>query len=184
MGRVARQAREELYNKGSTLMPLKISANQAPGLARLAILSSLATLVLVNGVGCPGAAPGGGYGGGGGGGGPIDNGPVSFAEDIQPVLLNACTSCHSPGGSAFEGSGIPMDLTQGNAYDAIVGKFSVQNPALTLVVPGDAENSLLYQKVSSNTPPVGVRMPRLLPQLEQDEIDLIERWINEGALDN
>jgi len=160
----------------NTRMQLKKLTHQTKGPAPSAILASLAMFLLVCGSACQMTPPSDGNP-------PPDTGPVSFADDIQPVLSTACTGCHSPGGSAML-AGIPQDLTAGNAYEAIVGRLSVQDPTWTLVVPGDAENSLLYQKVSSNTPPVGVRMPRFAPRLSQSAISLIERWINEGALDN
>ncbi len=114
---------------------------------------------------------------------PPRGGTVSFEQDLVPLLRTACTGCHSPGGSAAI-SGIPMILTADQAYDAIVAQPSVQDPAWTLVVPGDAESSLLYLKVSSDTPPVGVRMPRFSPVLSATQIGLIRDWIDQGALNN
>lgn len=112
-----------------------------------------------------------------------DNEPVSFADDIQPLLTDQCIVCHQPGGIAFL-EGIDQDLREGNAYDALINQPSDQDASLTLVIPGDAENSLLFQKVNSTNPPVGVRMPRFLPPLTAAQIDRIRRWIDEGALEN
>lgn len=120
---------------------------------------------------------------GGGNDNGADGSPVSFADDVQPLLTSRCISCHQPGGVAL-GEGISMDLRAGSAYDAIINQPSDQDESLTLVIPGDAENSLLYLKVSSNTPPVGVRMPWFQLPLSAAQIDLIRRWIDEGALDN
>ena len=114
---------------------------------------------------------------------PQGDGTVSFATQIQPILVTNCSGCHSPGGSAVL-AGIPMHLTEGEAYDAIVNQPSVQDATWTRVVPGDSANSLVYLKVSSNNPPVGVRMPRFTPPLSSTEIGLIRDWIDQGALNN
>lgn len=115
--------------------------------------------------------------------GTFDVGGVSFSKDIQPLLTMCCVDCHSPGGEA-EIQGIPQDLREGNAYAAIVNQSSAQDEAWTLVVPSNPESSLLYLKVSSDEPPVGVRMPNDRDPLPDDQIDLIRRWISEGAENN
>jgi hypothetical protein len=115
---------------------------------------------------------------------PPSDGTVSFATQVEPILVNSCSGCHSPGGAAFVDNGIPMNLTEGQAYDAIVNQLSVQNASWTIVVPGDSASSLLYLKVSMDTPPVGVRMPRFTPPLSGTEQGLIRDWIDQGALNN
>ena len=115
---------------------------------------------------------------------PGRGGTVSFATQIQPILVNNCSGCHSPGGSAVMDHGIAMNLTAGRAYDSIVNQTSVQNPTWTIVAPGDSASSLLYLKVSSDDPPVGVRMPRFTHPLSGSEIGLIRDWIDQGALNN
>lgn len=120
---------------------------------------------------------------GGGNDNGTDSDPVSFADDVQPILTNQCIVCHQPGGIAFA-DGINQDLRADSAYDAIVNQPSDRDASLTLVVPGDAENSFLFQKVSSDTPLIGVRMPQFQLPLSAAQIDMIHRWIDEGALDN
>lgn len=108
---------------------------------------------------------------------------VSYAQDVQPILTMACAGCHSPGGAA-DLQLIPMYLREGESYAAIVNQPSVQLDDVVLVVPGDSASSLLYVKVSSDDPPIGMRMPRYAPVLTEDEIALIREWIDQGALDN
>ena len=116
-------------------------------------------------------------------GDPGDGDPVSFSGRIQPIFTTACAGCHSEGGLA-DLSGIALRLTADVSYSLLVSQQSVQRPDLTLVVPGDPDSSLLFLKISSDTPPVGARMPRSAPPLSQLEIDLIRDWIDEGALNN
>lgn len=109
---------------------------------------------------------------------------TSFSQDVQPIFSARCTSCHRPGSPTNTIVGIPMVLTAGAAYDAIVERPSSQRPDLTLVVPGDAQSSLLWLKVSSNNPPVGSTMPLIGPRLTSAELAVVRDWIDQGALDN
>lgn len=108
---------------------------------------------------------------------------ISFAREVQPILAVNCAGCHSPGGAA-DLDGILLTLTGDVAYDMLINQPSVQDPAFTFVVPGDAESSLLLGKVSSDNPPIGDRMPRFAPPLTAAQIALIRDWINQGAKDN
>jgi hypothetical protein len=82
-----------------------------------------------------------------------------------------------------------LDMTtQANAYANLVNQ-----PAAgvacggkgTRVVPGNADQSVMYLKVSLDAPsPCGNKMPDLLPALAQSEADGIEAWINAGAQNN
>ena len=109
--------------------------------------------------------------------------PVSFSQDVQPIITTACAGCHSPGGLA-DLFGVEMFLREGEAYDAIVNKTSVFRSDLTLVVPGDSAISLFYLKVASDTTPFGGRMPRSAPVLTDEELATIRDWIDEGAENN
>ncbi len=114
---------------------------------------------------------------------PLPEGPVSFARDILPIFADRCVSCHRPGGIA-DLSGIDLDLRADRAFSSLVNQPSVQRPDLTLVVPDNADASLLYLKVASGNPPVGARMPLIAAPLSAAQIELIRKWINEGAGDN
>jgi hypothetical protein len=113
---------------------------------------------------------------------------VSFADHIQPIFNTHCIRCHVNGGFANQ-SGIPLKLVEGSSYDLLVNQASAQQSDLTLVLPGDAENSLLYLKISQPTPPVGRRMPWDSGRIgstvvSEEEIELIRTWIDEGAYRN
>lgn len=108
---------------------------------------------------------------------------VSFAADIQPIFNAHCTDCHRAGGLA-DISGIALRLVEGVSYDLLVDQPSSQRSDLTLVVPGDAAASLLFLKVSSNTPPVGATMPLNRARLSSTDLGLIRDWIDQGALNN
>jgi hypothetical protein len=104
---------------------------------------------------------------------------VSFASDVQPIFSSRCTSCHS---GAFPSGG--LSLAVGVAYGNIVNVASIQVPALARVLPGDASSSYLYQKITNAPGIVGAPMPFGSFPMPSGEIDTIEDWINQGALNN
>lgn len=95
--------------------------------------------------------------------------PVSFYRDIRPILQEHCQGCHQP---AKRGGGMLLtsfvDMQQGG------------DSGLPAVTAGDAANSLLLQQISGAQP----LMPKDAPPLSPVEIDLIARWIGEGAQDD
>lgn len=114
----------------------------------------------------------------------MDNSKVSFSRDIQPIFNAHCIRCHVTGGFA-NNSGIPLRLIEGVAYGLLVNKTSVQNSNWLLVKPHDPDNSLLYQKISQATPPVGRQMPwDKGTVVSTEEIELVRLWIEEGARNN
>lgn len=108
---------------------------------------------------------------------------VSFSAQIQPIFDNTCTTCHQEGGIA-DLVGIGVRLIEGESFAMLIDQPSTQREDLTLVVPGDSSASLLFIKVSSNSPLVGARMPLIGPPLSSTEIGLIRDWIDQGAPDN
>ena len=105
---------------------------------------------------------------------------VSFSNQIQVIFNANCTSCHISGGIADT----IMHLNAEESFDALVNRPSVQDTSLTRVVPADSSASLLFLKVSSDSPPVGSRMPLGGIPLSQADIALIRDWIDQGAPDN
>lgn len=105
---------------------------------------------------------------------------VSFATQVQPIFTANCavTGCHTP--PTLTGG---MNLTAGAAYNNIVNVQSSQIVMLR-IAPGDTVNSLLFRKITENTPPVGSRMPDGRPPLSATDIATIRDWILSGAPNN
>lgn len=79
-----------------------------------------------------------------------------------------------------------MSLVPANAYDALVDQDSVQSE-LKRVAPGNPEQSYLYHKLVGSHLEAGgegLQMPFAAPPLNDKQIDLVRRWILEGALNN
>lgn len=102
-------------------------------------------------------------------------GPVSFADDLQPVFNSNCVGCHGDGGNAG------LDLRSGRSYANLVGNPATES-GLARIEPGEPENSWLYLKITGQQT-VGDQMPPGSP-LNTDTTDRIRTWIEEGALDN
>ncbi len=98
--------------------------------------------------------------------------------DIQASVFTptcATAGCHS-GSSPPQG----LRLDDGFSFDNLVNVGSNQVPQLFRVAPNDPDNSYLVQKIEG-TAAVGSRMPLGGSALDQDLIDDIRQWIQDGA---
>lgn len=94
--------------------------------------------------------------------------PVSFHTQIAPILKASCNGCHRPGKAKGK-----LDLT---THTALL-KGGKEGAA---IVPGQPGNSLLIEMISGPAP----QMPEDDDPLKPEQIELIRRWIAEGALDD
>ena len=92
---------------------------------------------------------------------------ISYLTQIQPIFDASCTSCHGGSGS--------LSLT---SYEDLMLGNSNNGP---VVNAGNGANSLIIQKLRGTA---GSQMPMGDCCLEDESIDLIETWIDEGAQDN
>lgn len=91
---------------------------------------------------------------------------VSFASNIVPILETYCVKCH---GLERVREGLNM-----TTYDNLMaGSFN--GP---VVVPGNADESLLVKLVANN------EMPDRGPKVPPEELQTIIDWVNQGALNN
>ena len=90
---------------------------------------------------------------------------VEFNRDIRPILNEACFTCHGPV-EATRQANLRLDTND------FIG---------TVVLPGDAESSALFQRLTTEEP-IG-RMPPVSSgrSLTADQIDVVRQWIDGGA---
>jgi hypothetical protein len=93
----------------------------------------------------------------------VDAGLVSYAADIAPIFGGACGGCHA--------------WNPGSVVNVVASSCGTP-----LVVPSMPSMSLIYQKVTG-TQGCGGSMPPS-GSLTAAQIDLINRWILQGALNN
>lgn len=108
-----------------------------------------------------------------------ENEPVSYSAHLEPLVIAHCIGCHES-----EEPKAKLVLEEGTGYGQLVGRRSVQQPAMALVEPGDLQNSYLWLKLQ-HTATDGKGMPRTLTgskMLPPAELELYRRWISEGAL--
>ncbi len=113
-------------------------------------------------------------------GNPIDAGPpeprVVFKRDIRPMIDKTCRQCHYPGVLLHYGvDETGLDLSSLGTLRQ--GGFQTGN---SIIVPGNPYASALVRKLRG-TYDVGLRMPRRGPYWTDEQIEIVERWIEQGA---
>ena len=96
--------------------------------------------------------------------------PVSYEREVVPLLEQRCNKCHHP-----EEQRGGLDLTR---LDTMLRGGDDLGAA---IVPGKAEKSPLIQVLTGEIEP---EMPKKGEKLAPAEIDLLRRWIAEGAKDD
>ena len=91
--------------------------------------------------------------------------PVDYARDIQPLLEYHCYECHGP---EKQKNGYRLDQ-RARAFSGLVRHN---------IIPGSSRTSRVYTRVLNSQ--TGLRMPPN-GELSTNEIELIRRWIDEGA---
>jgi len=98
--------------------------------------------------------------------GSAENGAVSYEMDVKPILMGSCWECH--GGEKISRE---FDVT---TYSSLM-KGSRKGPQ---VIPGDGANSGMVISMANG------KMPKQGRKMLPEEIELIQRWIDEGAINN
>ncbi len=99
--------------------------------------------------------------------------PVEFNRDIRPIFSDKCYTCHGPD-AANRKTKLRFDTEAGVKIELSKGRMAI--------VPGDASNSEVYRRVASID--TATRMPPAYmgrEKLTDREIELIRRWIDQGA---
>ena len=93
---------------------------------------------------------------------------VSFNREILPILANNCFACHGPDEKKRE--------TKFH-FDTQDGMFLKKG----VIERGNAEESLLIEKITDPNPKDRMPPPESGHTLTQKQIELLRRWIDEGA---
>ena len=100
---------------------------------------------------------------------------MSFAREVRPILSNYCFSCHGPDEAkrkGADGKGLRLDTAEG-AMAALEGGRAV--------VPGHPEKSLILNRIHSKDSEEVMPPPKTGKKPTSAEIELIRRWIAQGA---
>jgi hypothetical protein len=92
--------------------------------------------------------------------------PVSFAQEVMPILELRCWECHSEENTEL---GLRLDSYEGIMQGSDYG---------TVVEPGDPDGSLLVDMIAAGD------MPEDGDPVPPEELEVIKTWIAEGAENN
>ena len=109
--------------------------------------------------------------------------PVSYKNDIKPILVANCLECHDGSGEGSSTSGFSV-----KTYDSIMNGTKYG----PVIVPGNSESSTLYRMVAHKVDEK-IQMPPHHNEawaegrgeaLTKRQIEYIEKWIDQGAKNN
>ncbi|MBI3684071.1 MAG: DUF1553 domain-containing protein [Acidobacteria bacterium] len=90
---------------------------------------------------------------------------VDFNRQIRPILSDTCFACHGP-----------------DEKTRLVNlRFDEKASALQVVAPGSRGQSKLYQRITDPDPKRRMPPPGAARTLTKEQVELIGRWIDEGA---
>ena len=96
---------------------------------------------------------------------------IGFNTHIRPILSDHCFACHG-----FDANSRKADLR----LDTPEGAFAIRKNGAA-IVPGDPNQSLIWQRIISTDPDEVMPPPEHLVKLDTKEKQLIHSWIKEGA---
>jgi hypothetical protein len=91
---------------------------------------------------------------------------VQFSRDVQPILADNCYHCHGPDPKNRKAK-LRLD-EEGSAKKSVI-------------VPGKSGESELYRRLTAADPSERMPPPHANRKLTAAQIELIKRWIDEGA---
>ena len=98
----------------------------------------------------------------------LSGGEVHFSRDVRPILNQNCMPCH---GGVRQKNGVSFLFREEALGTGKSGKRTI--------VPGKPDESELIARVTSSDP--DARMPYHGPPLSTQQIDILRRWIKQGA---
>ncbi len=93
---------------------------------------------------------------------------VHFSRDVRPILNQNCMPCH---GGVRQKNGVSFLFREEALGTGKSGKRTI--------VPGKPDQSELIARITSSDP--DTRMPYHAPPLSPQQIDVLRRWIKQGA---
>jgi mono/diheme cytochrome c family protein len=101
----------------------------------------------------------------------FSGGRIDYVRDVEPIFQANCVKCHN--GTKKKG---------GYRLDAREHIFAAGESGTAAIVPGKSDDSRLIKMVEGKGDFADSVMPPKGPPLSFQQIQLIRRWIDEGAL--
>ena len=93
---------------------------------------------------------------------------ISYSAEVKPILNNKCISCH---GGVKKNAGLSFLFR-----DEALAITSSGKPA---IIPGNSKKSELIRRLHETD--LEERMPYKKPKLSDEEIEILTKWIDQGA---
>jgi mono/diheme cytochrome c family protein len=109
--------------------------------------------------------------------------PAPTLTQLQATIFTPiCSVCHTGVGTVLPGA---MNLTTAaTTYKAWVGQFTLEQPTVQFVSPGNPNTSYVVQKLLGTVGITGKQMPLGGPYLSTAQILQIQQWIAAGPQNN
>ena len=102
--------------------------------------------------------------------------PVSYQVDIEPILHDKCVTCHTPpNGIGYKATGLKLF-----SYESLM-KGTMYGP---VVLAGDSQRSIINMLVEGRAGKLQKLMHEEASVLSNEEVLLLKRWVDQGALHN
>lgn len=98
--------------------------------------------------------------------------PVSFINDVRPILSDKCYACHGPDANQRM-AGLRLDTKE--------GAFAETN-GYAVILPGDPDNSVLVQRLRSGDPDFRMPPPHAPRPITPEQIETLVEWVRQGAV--
>jgi hypothetical protein len=99
---------------------------------------------------------------------------VDYNFHIRPIFSDRCFKCHGPDAGKRKAN-LRLD-TEAGLYAALK-----DNPNAHVIVPGDPNSSEVYNRISSGDTSFMMPPPSSNLKLSQHEVELVKKWISQGA---
>jgi hypothetical protein len=96
---------------------------------------------------------------------------VEFNRDIRPIISDNCFACHGPDKNKRKAD-LRLDTEEGAFAD---------RGGMQPLVPGKRDQSVLFQRITADTEKKRMPPAKFGKQLTPRQIDLIGKWIEQGA---
>jgi hypothetical protein len=108
---------------------------------------------------------------------------VSFADDVQPLLLTHCIECHNKSAEGYAASGFSLEdydsVMKGTNFGPVVVANSSYSSALFLVVAHKTDSKIHMPPHHEDAWAEGRGTP-----LTEEQIEIVQAWIDQGASNN
>jgi hypothetical protein len=103
---------------------------------------------------------------------PSSSSNIDFSREILPILSDACFQCHGPDSKSRKAD-LRLDVEESTKR--------LSDAGIPIIDPGNADHSDLIQRLITKDPDDLMPPPELDRPLDEEKIEKIRDWVNQGA---